>query len=50
MVEKVVEIKIFSWTVRCGVGGLGGVGVVADLELEDGRRRGGKGFLPALGS
>jgi hypothetical protein len=46
----VVDIKNFSWVVRCGVGGSGGVGGGADLEIEDGRRRGGKGFLPALGS
>jgi hypothetical protein len=26
------------------------VGEVADLEIDDGRRRVGKGFLPALGS
>jgi hypothetical protein len=36
--------------VRCGVDSSGGVGGVADLEIEDGRRRGGNGFLPALGS
>jgi hypothetical protein len=46
----VVDIKNFSWVVRCGVGGSGGVGGGADLEIEDGRRRGGNGFLPALGS
>jgi hypothetical protein len=46
----VVDIKNFSRLVRCRVGGSGGVGGGADLEIEDGRRRGGKGFLPALES
>jgi hypothetical protein len=45
-----VERKNFSWTVRCGAGRSGGVGELADLEIDDGRRRVGKGFLPALGS
>lgn len=36
--------------VRCGVDSSGGLGGVADLEIEDGRRRSGDGFLPALES
>ena len=45
MVELVVEMKNFSWTVRCGVGGSSGVEGFTGLEIEDGRRRFGKSFL-----
>jgi hypothetical protein len=46
IVEEVVDKKNFSWVVRCGVDGSGGVGGGTNLEKENGRRRGGK-RLPA---